>query len=167
MASRKKVLCASASFIVIFGLLKNNKKKSRRWWQTTLFKNRNMYSGSLLLKHINAEPKYGMFHNFCRMSATDFEKFVKLAIPPAERLAVTLRFLATGNSYHSLMYTFKISRQCISNFIPEVCDAIIKALKDNVKKVARKSASVFQDTRKTFAEFFKNEGKISWQEQYE
>ncbi|KAJ8937152.1 hypothetical protein NQ318_009318 [Aromia moschata] len=57
----------------------------------------------------------------------------RLAIPPAERLAVTLRFLATGNSYHSLMYTFKISRQCISNFIPEVCDAIIKALKDNVK----------------------------------
>ncbi|KAJ8946852.1 hypothetical protein NQ318_006762 [Aromia moschata] len=125
--------------------------------------------------------KYGMFHNFCRISATDFEKLLsmiepdimksdtnyRLAIPPAERLAVTLRFLATGNSYHSLMYTFKISRKCISNFIPEVCDAIIKALKDNVKKVARKSASVFQDTRKTFAEFFKNEGKISWQEQYE
>ena len=32
------------------------------------------------------------------------------AIPINERLAVIQRFLATGDPYHSLMYTFKISK---------------------------------------------------------
>ncbi|XP_046661985.1 protein ALP1-like [Homalodisca vitripennis] len=55
------------------------------------------------------------------------------AIPPHERLAVTLRFLATGDSYHSLSYTFKISKQIISTIIPTVCEAIVSVLQDYIK----------------------------------
>lgn len=55
----------------------------------------------------------------------------RMAIPARERL----RFLATGNSYHSLMGTSNISRQCISEFIPEVFDAIILSLKDYAKVI--------------------------------
>lgn len=40
-------------------------------------------------------------------------------IPAQERLTVTLRFLATEDSYHSFMYTFKISKQAISSIIPK------------------------------------------------
>jgi len=63
----------------------------------------------------------------------------KKAIPVNEQLAVTLRFLATGDSYHSLMYIFKILKQVISAIVPEFCDALINALQDYIK--VRKSVS--------------------------
>lgn len=49
------------------------------------------------------------------------------------RLAVTLRYLATGDSYKSLHHLFKISSQIISKIIPEVCLALNEVLKDLVK----------------------------------
>lgn len=53
------------------------------------------------------------------------------AIPPEERLAVTLRFLATGESFSSLQYQFRISQSTLSIIIPEVCEAIYKVLKED------------------------------------
>uniref|UniRef100_A0A6P7FE40 Putative nuclease HARBI1 n=1 Tax=Diabrotica virgifera virgifera TaxID=50390 RepID=A0A6P7FE40_DIAVI len=87
------------------------------------------------------------FRNFFRMTTTDFQTLLDLigpvisrkdtsfraAIPASERLAVTLRFFASGDSYHSLMYTFKISKQTISKCVAEVCKALIDALQDYVK----------------------------------
>lgn len=104
------------------------------------------YGGSTLLAELQQEPS-GKFENFCRMSATDFEFLLgqvgpliqkqdtnmRLAIPAKERLAVTLRFLATGDNYASLSYLFKMSPQVISTIIPEVCEALIQMLKDMVK----------------------------------
>lgn len=92
------------------------------------------------------EPS-GQFDNFCRMSSTDFEHLLQMiepkikkkdtfwreAIPAKVRLAVTLRFLATGDSFKSLHFLFKISSQVISLIVPEVCKAICEALKDYVK----------------------------------
>ncbi|XP_050516048.1 uncharacterized protein LOC126890922 [Diabrotica virgifera virgifera] len=81
------------------------------------------------------------------MSSTDFEWLLcqiapkiqkedtnyRQAISPMERLLLTLRFLATGDSYHSLMYLFKISVSSISRIIPEVCKVIAEVLKDKLK----------------------------------
>lgn len=104
------------------------------------------YSGSNLLTDLLKEPS-GLFEHFCRMSSEDFEYLLqkvepyiakqdtkwRKAVPAKERLVVTLRFLATGDSFKSLSYLFKISPQLISRIIPEVCRAIIKVLGDLVK----------------------------------
>ena len=79
------------------------------------------------------EPS-GELNKFVRMSFTDFEYLLEKilpiiskqdttfreAIPAKVRLAVTLRFLVTGDSYRSLHYLFKISSQIISRIIPEM-----------------------------------------------
>ena len=43
---------------------------------------------------------------------------------------MTLRFLATGDSYESLMYFTKMSKSTMYNVISEVCAAINEALHD-------------------------------------
>jgi hypothetical protein len=61
------------------------------------------------------------------------------------KLAITLRYLATGDSFTSLMYLFKAgftscvpqslfrSKQFISSMLPGVLKAIIEGLQDYVK----------------------------------
>ena len=49
-----------------------------------------------------------------------------LAIATDEKLAVTLRFLATGKSYESLQYQFGIHRTTIGRFVPLVSKAVSK-----------------------------------------
>ena len=44
-------------------------------------------------------------------------------ISPNERLALTITFLTTGETYRSLSYQFRISTRAISYIIKEVCEA--------------------------------------------
>lgn len=53
---------------------------------------------------------------------------MRTAEPAKLKLEVTLRFLATGNSYQSLPYLFGIPVCTMSLFIPETLDVIAKAL---------------------------------------
>lgn len=60
-------------------------------------------------------------------------------ITPGEKLAITLRFLATGESFTSLAYQSRISKQSISCFIPIVCSVIYKVLQPTHLKVKIKT----------------------------
>jgi hypothetical protein len=55
------------------------------------------------------------------------------SISPSIGLAATVRFLASGDSFTSLMCTFRISKQAVSQFVPEVCEAIIRTLQKLIK----------------------------------
>ena len=50
-------------------------------------------------------------------------------ISAEEKLAVTLRYLATGESYERLQYQFRIHKSTICKFLPDVCEAIYNELK--------------------------------------
>ena len=50
-------------------------------------------------------------------------------ISPGERLCVTLRYLATGESFRSLGFQYRIHWSTVSKIIPEVLDAIFDKLK--------------------------------------
>ena len=47
------------------------------------------------------------------------------AIKPGVRLAVTLKYLATGETYHSLSFAFRVPHNTIFQIIKDVCQAII------------------------------------------
>lgn len=70
----------------------------------------------------------------CKISRTDTKH--RAAIPRSIRLAVTLKYFASGESFTSLMHIFKIYKQSMSAVIPEVCETPIDALKTYVKMTA-------------------------------
>ncbi|KAJ8349682.1 hypothetical protein SKAU_G00248120 [Synaphobranchus kaupii] len=55
-------------------------------------------------------------------------------ISPGERLMVTLRFLATGESFQSLSYMFRIGCSTIRKFVPDTCRAIHRVLAEKYFK---------------------------------
>ena len=79
------------------------------------------------------------FKNFVRMEPASFQELLMRVGPritkrttwfreplePGLKLAITLRHLATGDSYRTLMYGFRVAHNTICNFVPEVCQVII------------------------------------------
>jgi len=145
---KRRTIIAGATFIILNSLIKKEQKikQKRRWWITQLFKNRDEHGGLNLINDLLFQES-GQFENFVRIAYSDFKYLVSLIRPQVEkqtthwrkpisveeRLAVTLRFLATGDSYTSLQYTFKISKSTISSIIPEVCIALTNVLSDMIK----------------------------------
>ena len=79
------------------------------------------------------------FRNFLRMPPEMFDEMLarigpriqkmhtnyRLAIDPGVKLAATLRYLATGESYPTVSYSFRVSRHTVAAFIPIVTEAIV------------------------------------------
>lgn len=60
-------------------------------------------------------------------------------ISAGERLALTLRYLSTGESFSSLQYLFRIPQPTISTIVPETCQAIYSVLHEEYMKVRGKN----------------------------
>ena len=47
-------------------------------------------------------------------------------LEPGLKIAITLRFLATGNLFQSMEFNWHTAHNTIGKFVPEVCDAIVE-----------------------------------------
>lgn len=88
--------------------------------------------------HDLAVDRCRMFENYFTMSSVDYEYFLneigpeikkmdtvmRESIPAQEKLTITLRFLATEDSFKSLSYLLKFSVQTVSRCVNDVCKAL-------------------------------------------
>ena len=58
---------------------------------------------------------------------------MRMAIPTVTKLEITLRYIATGNSFKCLECLFRVHECTISLFVPKVLTAISQVLKPFVK----------------------------------
>ncbi|KAK7925261.1 hypothetical protein WMY93_007571 [Mugilogobius chulae] len=104
------------------------------------------------------------FKELMRMTTTEFEYILnkvaplitkkdtkmRLAISAEERLAVTLRFLATGESFASCHFQFRIGASTVSLIVHETCIAIHQSLKDEYLQ----TPNTEEEWKKISSEFF-------------
>ncbi|CAL4066116.1 unnamed protein product, partial [Meganyctiphanes norvegica] len=86
------------------------------------------------------------FFNYFRMSHNSFKELLELlephikkkdtnmrrSIAPEERLAITLRYLATGCSFRDLHYSFRIGHNTAYGIVFDVCDKIWRHLHERL-----------------------------------
>ncbi|XP_071953022.1 uncharacterized protein [Antedon mediterranea] len=128
----------------------NRLQKKRSVWVKPWIERRQLHHGAYydLLKELEAEDikrdKY--FPHMDKSSFDDIlEKITPLikredthmrkAISPEERLALTLRFLTSGNTYQDMECLYRVPRSTLSKLIPETCKAIYDVLKEDYLKV--------------------------------
>lgn len=121
--------------------IERKKRKPRTVWVREWAEKRNSegaYAKLLQELRTGDRGEQILFRNFVRMSEAQFNHLLEKVSPliekqntkfresisAGERLALTLHYLATGNSFRSMQYVFRIPQPTISVIIPEVLDAI-------------------------------------------
>ena len=124
-------------------LRKLRRKQVRRYWIRDIFRRREECGAcSTLFEELKQDREY--FFRFMRMTPERFDHLLSLVRPKIEkqdthlrkaikaeaRLALTLQFLASGESQQSLSYSFRIGRTTVSQIVSETCSAIFHSLKE-------------------------------------
>jgi hypothetical protein len=121
-----------------YKVIRKERKRRSIWVRQWLARRPDLGQYVRLLRELKKEDSKG-FRNFLRV---DFDLYKEIlqriegrikkldtnyrkALSPGLKLAITLRYLASGDSYHSLMYGFRVAHNTISLLIPQVCEAII------------------------------------------
>ncbi|KAJ8937643.1 hypothetical protein NQ318_002157 [Aromia moschata] len=142
----EEVLLWSIYAVWLARKFRNRRKNRRTKWSREWLLKRSDYSHIRLLNELRSEPDD--WRNYLRMDVETYMYLLNLvtpyiqkqdtcmrkAISPHDRLSATLRFLATGRSYKDMEYTTIMSKQALSEIIPDTCEAIYKVLKKNYLK---------------------------------
>ncbi|KAK4884078.1 hypothetical protein RN001_000349 [Aquatica leii] len=125
-----------ASFLAV-----EDRNNSNRVWVHNINKKReNLGEFYRLVSELRRDPK--RFHMYFRMTMERFDYLHQLikndikkintqfcrAITSVEKLAVCLRFLATGNSFRSIAFSCRLGFSTMREIVKDVCDVIWKRL---------------------------------------
>lgn len=153
--NKKKVISALLMIIIAAAALllepERQGRARRRWWARPWL---DRTRGNISLA---AELDQETYKNYLRMEEETFQRLlrkikhritktslVRDVITAEQKLIVTLRYLATGESFRSLQFNYRISESAISRFIPVVCEAIYEELKGDYLKVGMVSILYIQ-----------------------
>ena len=115
-----------------------------------------------IVKELRLEDRVG-FREMFRMDVSDFENVLaKISdliepkerlggtepIKSDERLGLTLRFLATGETFRSLSFQFRISLHAVSYIVKGCCDAIVERMSSEFLKVPSSDAEWLEISKK-------------------
>lgn len=147
MLRRSQYICVLALVNARFSIMKKQtptKRRRKRFWIREYLKQREKYGQfhTLFSELRLSDREY--FFRYIRMSPERFEHLLTLVAPyiekkacrsrdpisPAERLVVTLRYLATGDSQQSQSFNFRMGKSTICHIIQETCIGIWNALSE-------------------------------------
>ncbi|XP_024889713.1 protein ALP1-like, partial [Temnothorax curvispinosus] len=129
--------------------LKRRQRKAdlHRFWVRPIFSVQKRYqqgdSDNLIKEIINTDPD--KYFEYFRMNIDVFNKLLELIEPSitkldvvrspisaTTRLQICLRYLASGDSMHSISFAFRVGLNTVSKIVSETCQAIWDNLKDIV-----------------------------------
>ena len=139
-----------ASIIIALYCDDDKKPRKRRsdWVKPWLQRRESHGFYAQLLSELKLEEP-SIYKNYLRMTAENFDEILSLikddiskkntvmrdSVSAEIQLAITIRFLATGNSYKDLSMGFRVHESTIGQFVPKVCRAIYKRMKDQYFQV--------------------------------
>lgn len=152
-----------AKLLVLSELMDSDNEKPHRGKTRSWIKRRDekRYFNNIV-KELKIEDRFG-FREMFRMDIVDFEliltKISDLISPKErlggtkpvnadERLALTLRFLATGEAFKSLSFQFRISLNAVSYIVKGCCKAILERMVTKFIKVPSSDEEWLQISQK-------------------
>lgn len=127
-------------------LQRRRRAKTRHYWVQPFLTGRKIFGQYDHLVQELAADSPECYKNYMRMDydlscevldrighhITKEDTYMRDAIPSGLRLAMTLRYLATGDSYKSLHYNFLVGHSTVGRIILNTCEAIIAEYQEEV-----------------------------------
>ncbi|XP_042889101.1 uncharacterized protein LOC122264324 isoform X2 [Penaeus japonicus] len=141
--------------------LRKNKRQCRVHWIHPINEQRDKLGAfAMLYKELRSNGV--KFFNYFSMSMDTFDELLQClhpclkhentkmrdAIPPVERLAVTIRYLVSGSTITDLHYAFRMGKSTISGIVNSVCQTIWAVLQE--KCIPKPSLQQLQKTAQGF-----------------
>ena len=143
--------------------MKRHTPRRHRFCVRQIYKDRKQkgeyHSLVLQAKQFDSEIFFQMF----RMTAAKFEELLRFISPyiekdclkresikPEERLAVTLRYLTTGDSFKTISSSYRMSDTTVGRIVKETCNCLWNVLKEKDYIKSPKNSDEWKEISKCF-----------------